>query len=244
MLWAKYFSAFATRSIHAFVVLLGLWSFGDCSVLDMERDDCELHRVLGETGAWKTKEGSWWNYCEDGKWIDLATDLVWYRHVVLAVLNLGSCYQKGSSEVMAISIGWTTEESGFGRRQSQVSFQFSHSVQAPRPTLLSIQGTEVKRWVVNFRICAMFKNARSCTSFHHFVLVRNEVLVQGQLYLTSGTKDVMVWCYLKKLRPVLTRSASSHADSLFAVCIWNYFCVISGITPQWIRCHVVVTVLC
>ena len=57
---------------------------------------------------------------KDGRWIGVAPDHAWYRDLVSAMLSLGSCYRKGSLEFMDISVGWTTEESGFDNRRGHV----------------------------------------------------------------------------------------------------------------------------
>jgi len=74
--------------------------------------------------------------CEDGRWIDVAADHASHRDLVSAMLSLGSCYQTGSLEVMDISVGWTTEESGFDNRRGHVFIISTVCRPAPRPTLL------------------------------------------------------------------------------------------------------------
>lgn len=140
---------------------------------------------------------------------------MWYRDLVSGKLNLGSCCQKGSLEVMVISVDLTTEESGFDPRRRHVFIISS----ACRPFL---RVTSLKRWVVSL-MCATFKNARSSTSLRHFVVVRSEILVQGQHYLTSYTRDMIVEFHLEKWRPVLASSVSFHADILFDIWILNCF---------------------
>jgi len=74
-------------------------------------------------------------YCEDGRWIGVAPVHAWYRGLVSAMLSLESCYQKGSLEVMDISVGWTTEEWGFGNRRGHVFIISTVCRPAPGPTL-------------------------------------------------------------------------------------------------------------
>jgi hypothetical protein len=75
----------------------------------------------------------------------------WYRDLVSTMLSLGSCYQKGSLEVMDISVGWPTEEWGFGNRRGHVFIISTVCRPAPGPTLLWVpKGKAVGR---EFCVC-------------------------------------------------------------------------------------------
>jgi hypothetical protein len=50
--------------------------------------------------------------CEDDKWMELAQDRVQWRVLVLAVLNLGFCYQRVSysADVASAELVWTKKK--------------------------------------------------------------------------------------------------------------------------------------
>jgi hypothetical protein len=119
---------------------------------------------------------------------------------------------------MDLSVGWTTEESGFDNRRGHVFIISKRTDRHRGPPYLRVP--RAKRWVVNL-MCATFKNARSCTSFIQFVVVRNEVLVNGQHCFTSNTKYVIVECHLQKWRPVLASSVSFYATLCLIFGSWT-----------------------
>lgn len=176
----KHFSAFATRSIHAFQVLLGLRNFGVCSVLDMERQDASCTEFWEKLAFRRLRKVRSETCCEDGKRMDVAPDHAWCRDVVLAVLNLGSCYQKGSVEVTAVSIDWMTEESGLGPRQGPVFVSPQRPDRLRGPSYLLSRVPGVERWVVLSVQCSGTRGAIPPLPISSWCVI----LVQGQLHLT------------------------------------------------------------
>ena len=72
---------------------------------------------------------------EDVRWIGVVSDHTWYRDLVSAMLSHGSCYRNVNLEVMDISVGWTTKESGLDNRREHV-FIISSVQSSSGPTLL------------------------------------------------------------------------------------------------------------